>query len=72
MGFFDGAVAAGKEGAGILISISKVHSIHIKLGCVSSTNTKAKLLALWVLLYWENYLGLPYLQIFGDSSVIID
>ena len=51
MGFFDGAAAAGKEGADILISISKVHSIHIKLGFVSSTNTKAELLDLWVLLY---------------------
>ena len=33
---------------------------------------KVELLALWVLLYWENYLGLPYLYIFGDPSAIIN
>ena len=48
VGFFDGAASTGKGGAGILIAISKVHSIKIKLGCGSSTNTKAELLALWV------------------------
>ena len=72
VGFFDGATSARKGGAGVLLAISKVHSFHIKLGCGSSTNTKPELLALWVLLYWANFFGIPYLHIFGDSSIIIN
>ena len=57
------------RGGGVFIAIRNVHSFYIKLGCGMSTNT---LLALWALLYWENFLGLPYMHIFGDSSVIIN
>ena len=43
-----------------------------KLGCGSSTNTRAGLLALWASLQVTKYIGLSYLHIFGDSSVIIN
>ena len=43
-----------------------------KLGCGSSTNTRAELLALWASLRVAKDIGLPYLHIFGDSSVIIN
>ena len=44
----------------------------IKLGCGSSTYTRAELLALWASLYIAKDIGLPYLHIFGNSSVIIN
>ena len=59
-------------GAGVYLAISHVHSFHIKLGFGPSTNTKAELLDLWFLLYWAKMLGLPSLNIFGDSSMIIN
>ena len=43
-----------------------------KLGCGSSTNTRAELLALWASLRVAKDIGLPYLHIFGDSSMIIN
>ena len=38
----------------------------------SCTNTRAELLALWASLRVAKDIGLPYLHIFGDSSVIIN
>ena len=72
MGFFDGAAVEGIGGAGIYLAINSNHCFHIKLGCGGSTNTRAKLLAMWALMRWALTLGLPTLQIFGDSSVIIN
>ena len=71
VGFFNGATADGKGGAGIYLAFNSDPHFHINLGCGLSTNTMAELLALWALLYWETALGLPSLHIFGDSSVII-
>lgn len=70
--FFYGAAAKGKGGVGVFLGISNARSFHIKLGCGLSTNTSAELLALWTLLYWAKVLGLLFLHIFGDSSVIIN
>ena len=44
----------------------------MKLGCECSTDTRAELLALWALLSIAKDIGLPYLHIFGDFSVIIN
>ena len=44
----------------------------LKLGCGSSANTRVELLALWASLRVAKDIGLPYLHIFGDSSVIIN
>ena len=42
------------------------------MGCGHSTNTRAKFLSLWALLYFADAIGLPTLHVFGDSSVIIN
>ena len=55
-----------------MLSISSSHYFHIKLGCGTSTNTRAKLLALWTLLTFVKTLGLPTLHAYGDSQVIIN
>ena len=72
MVFFDGVAADSIGGAGVCIWLNDQHFISIKLGCGHITNTRAELLALWASLYIAKDIGLPYLHIFGDSSVIIN
>ena len=72
MVFFDGTTANFIGGAGICIWLNDHHLFAIKLGCGSSTNTRAELLALWASLRVAKDIGLPYLHIFGDSLVIIN
>ena len=71
IGFFDGVSTNNHEGTGVYLVISKEHFYYIKMGCGLSTNTRAELLALWVLLTFSKLLGLPYLHIRGDSFSII-
>ena len=42
------------------------------MGCEHNTNTRAELLALWASLYIAKDIGLSYLYVFGDSSLIIN
>ena len=70
--FLDGAVAKSIGGAGTCLWLNDHHLLAFKLGCGSSTNTRAELLALWASLRVTKDIGLPYLHIFGDSSVIIN
>ena len=71
MVFFDGAAAKHIGGAGLCIWLNYHHMLAFTLGCGCSTNTRAELLALWASLRVAKDMGLPYLHIFGDSSVII-
>ena len=71
-GFFDGASTNDIGGPGIYIFLNKDHSFEFALGLGTSTNTKAELLGLWALLHVAQVMGLPTLNIFGDSSVIIN
>ena len=72
MDFFDGATADSSGGASVYIWINEHHHLSIKLRCGRSTNTRVEGLALWALLYVSKEIGLPYLHVFGDSSVIIN
>ena len=49
-----------------------INILSIKLVCGHSTNTRSELLVFLASLYIAKYIGLPYLHIFGDSSVIIN
>ena len=71
-GFFNSDATDSRGAARVQIVISSSHTINFKLGCGASTNTRAELLALWVLLYVVDRMGLLYLHVFGDSSVIIN
>ena len=71
-GFFDGSAACSNGGAGILLTINSIHSFSLKLGCGHNTNTRAELLALLVLLYFVEAIGLLSLHIYGVSSVVIN
>ena len=46
-GFFDGAAAEKIGGSGFVIYINDTHFFSFSMGCGSSTNTRAELLALW-------------------------
>ena len=72
IGFFDGAFANQTRGVGIFLSISRTHYFYIMLGCGKTTNARAKLLALWDLLFFTKEIGLPMLHIYGHSSIIIN
>ena len=58
-------------GAGFVIYLSETHFYCFSLGCGSSSNTRAELLALWAVLRVSNLMGLPLHSIYGDSKVII-
>ena len=72
MFFFYGAATDSIGGVGVCIWLNEQHSFSIKLDCRRSINTRVELLALWASLYMAKDIGLPYLHIFGDSSVIIN
>ena len=71
VGYFDGAAQLNKGGAGLVIYLSETHYFRFAVGCGSSTNTRAELLALWSVLRVCNLIGLPIKMILGDSLVII-
>ena len=52
--------------------LNESHSFEFAMGVDICTNTKAELMALWTLLSVENLMGIPCLNIFGDSTVIIN
>ena len=58
-------------GAGFVIYLSETHYLCFSMGCGSSSNARAELLALWVVLRVSHLMGLPMRSIFGDSMVII-
>ena len=71
-GFFDGAAADYKGGAGFYLALNESHTFEFAMGGDLCTNTKAELMALWALLTVANRMGIPLLNIFGDSAVIIN
>ena len=70
-GFFDGVATSGFGGAGFCLFLNESHSLEFALGARNCTNTKAKLISLWALLNVTQSMGIPKLNIFGDSAVII-
>ena len=71
-GFFDGAAAERIGGVGFMLELNEEHTFSFSMGCGRSTNTRAELLALWALLFAAKDFGIPSLNIFGDSTVIIN
>ena len=71
-GFFDGAATNYKGGEGFYLALNESHSFEFAMWAGICTNTKAELMALWALLTVANRMGIPLLNIFGDSTVIIN
>ena len=57
---------------GFCLVLNESHSFEFAMGAGYSTNTKAELMALWALLSVAKLMGIPCLNIFGDSAVIIN
>ena len=55
----------------ICLFLSESLSFEFSLGVGSCTNTKVELIALWALLHISQTMGIPTLNIFDDSAVII-
>jgi ribonuclease HI len=72
--FFDGASVAGGSncGTGGAIKCSESPDYRWYFNCGAGTNTKAELLGAWASLIIAKHLDLHYIQILGDSKVIID
>ena len=71
-GFFDGAAANNIGGVGFCLYLNESHSFEFPMGAGTCTNTRAELIALWALLHITQLMGIPLLNIFGDSDVIIN
>ena len=55
-----------------MLHLNDSHFLSFSLGYGKSTNTRAEILALWVLLVVSKLLGIPLQTIYGDSLVIIN
>jgi ribonuclease HI len=67
------AVAGGTNcGVGGTIKTINVQVFHWFFNCGAQTNTKAELLGVWATLTITKLLNLRYIQVIGDSKVIID
>ena len=71
-GFFDGAFAKGIGGVGFCLLLSQTHTFEFSLGTGMGTNTKVELIGLWALLHTTQMMGIPMLNVLGDSLVIIN
>ena len=72
IGFFDGASKLYNCGCGFVLNLSKYHFLYFGFGGGPRTNTKAKLLSLYGLLFIASLIGVSDIGIYGDSKIIID
>ena len=59
-------------GIGFILHLNESHSFEFAVGIGQCTNTKVELVGIWALLLTTQMMGIPSLQVFGDSSVIIN
>ena len=73
-GYFDEAAQGDPIscGARAVLYPTEEHSYRLKWGLGDGTNSKAKLLALYMLLIFSHEKGLRRLQIFKDSMIVIN
>lgn len=71
-GFFDGAAKFGDCGAGFVLKLGQDHFIHVILKAGSSSNNRAKLVALWALPWYTAEKDFGLTHIYGDSLCVIE
>ena len=69
---FDDAKKYGLCDAHILLKIKRNHLVKLRMNVGKGSNTRAKLLTLWWLLWFGNKRGIFDIQIVGDSKAVID
>jgi ribonuclease HI len=72
VGLFYGASKNGHSGGEAIMKLAINHSFEVWMGCRSGSNTRAKMLALRMLLTFACWLGISKLQVLGDSQVILE
>ena len=75
IGYFDRASHpdTSEGGAGVVIWINYSVCYCFGLNCVPKlTNTRSKVIAMWILLYCSRRLDSIYIKVNGDSKVVID
>lgn len=72
MGFFYSAKQKRLYASGVWISISKQLSYNILSNGGHGTNNKAEEMVLWGLVWFNNFLNILFLHVYGDSKIIID
>jgi len=72
MGFFDGAAQRNSCACGFWIAMFADLSCTVYWNGGCGTNIMVEALALWGLLWFNNFLDNPHLHIYGDSKIIID
>lgn len=72
MGFFDGETQSNSCACGFWIFMFADLSYRVYRNGCCSTNTRVEALALWRLLWFNDFLDNPHLHIYGDSNIIID
>jgi ribonuclease HI len=72
--YFDGAVVAGGANCGIGGTIFCTNSSVYRwfFNCGEGSNTKEELLGAWATLTLSKLLDLQFIQVLGDSKVVID
>ena len=70
--FFDGTGQHGICSCGVYIKIAGDQAIEIYWNAGPSSNNRAEAVALAGLLSFCNFLDISFLQIYGDSRIIID
>jgi hypothetical protein len=72
IGFFDGAVAGGVCGVGIVLKLSSHHFFRAQLVVGVGSNIKAELLGLWGLLSFAKRCHIVDLMVAGDYLKIVN
>ena len=72
VGFFDGATQGGRCGSGFCLKLSEEQEFWIHWYGGEGTSMKAKVVAIWGLLWFIKFLDILQVQIFGDSKCLID
>lgn len=72
-GLFDGSSQRNDSigGASAIICLNEYKSFKLKMNYGEKTNSRCELLALWMLLFFANHLGIKDIHVGGDSKVII-
>ena len=69
--FFDGAQQNGICGCGAWLKLEGEERFHIIWNGGQGSNNKAEVMALWSGLLVAHHLGLPSIDIYGDSQLVI-
>ena len=72
VGYFDGAAKDGICGAGMVLRMDLKQNLLLRMDAGRGKNTRAKILALWGLVFFAKSQHISKLLMLGDSKVVVD